>query len=154
MCSWVSTILLVFTGRFLYLFLLFPVLVSFFGILSWPSPFHWISLWSNTQLLNCTWSLALCWVVRTSSSAPTLSGLHPSLLFFRLFHLPLFPDELNLTSEFCIGWTGPMWPALWIPTEFYFLLASGIICHVGLGPIWATYLLCDVSCLNLYLLWW
>lgn len=148
-----TPLLLGLTGGFLYLFFFyFQSLFDFLGYYLDPAlstEFHYEILLNFSPTRNYlhlvpgpvlgAWDMS----VRTSSSAPARSCLHPALLPFHLFHLP-FPAELSLTSELCIGQAGPTWTALWIPTEFYFLLAPGIICPVGLGPGLRVYCLMSV----------
>ena len=153
MCSWVNTS---FAGTYWWIpvpfFFYFQSLFDFLGYYLDPAlstEFHYEILLNFSPTRNYlhlvpgpvlgAWDMS----VRTSSSAPARSCLHPALLPFHLFHLP-FPAELSLTSELCIGQAGPTWTALWIPTEFYCLLAPGIICPVGLGPGLRVYCLMSV----------
>lgn len=96
-------LLLGLTGRFLYLFFFyFQSLFHFWGYYLDPAlstEFHY----GPTQITELylvpgpvlgAWDMS----VRTSSSAPAHSCLHPALLLpFHPFHLPLFPAELSLT---------------------------------------------------------
>lgn len=151
-------LLLGLTGGFLYLFFLFPVLVSFFGILSWPSPFYWISLWSNTNYwivlgpwpcFGCLKHVGKDFQLCPSPFLPPPCSSSP---------LPSFPSSsFPCWAELDIRILHrPSWTYMNSTVDSYWILfplgpRSNLSCWVR--P-WAMCLLCDVSCLDLSLLWW
>lgn len=113
---------------------------------SWPSPFHLILLQFDTKLRNVCCPGTLLIAGDTKMRAPPSSLFSPPV-----FSIPLVSCQTGFGSQNSV-WAepDPTWAPPWtLALSFPLSSRDKLPCR---SRPWATYLLCDASCLNLYLL--